>query len=80
MENRHGLVEESVFDFKYIPDLHLATEADQPASKSGIKQAGIERRNLRALVLGCGVLTVTGFVGLHILSGALKLVSSRVQG
>ena len=80
MENRHGLVEESVFDFKYIPDLHLRTEAELPPSKSGIKQAGVERRNLRALVLGCGVLTLTGFAGFSILSGAFKLVLSCVNG
>jgi hypothetical protein len=66
VENKHGLGETSVFDFKYIPEFNTNTKmADSEGT--GLKQPGIERRNLKALLTGLGVLTVTGICGLKIM-------------
>ncbi|KAL9106476.1 MAG: hypothetical protein Q9227_008507 [Pyrenula ochraceoflavens] len=61
VEGRHGLGEESVFDFKYVPDYHVKTDPADP-NESGLKEHGVERRNLKALLVGITVLgTVTTF-------------------
>ncbi len=51
MENKtHGLGEETVFDFKYIPNFSTTTELGKyEASK--LQETSIERRNLRALII-----------------------------
>ena len=65
MESKHGLQEESTFDFKYIPELHKTTEMEDGTS-NGIQLSGIERRNLQALVIGCGFMFAVGFASLKI--------------
>ena len=65
MEGKHGLQEESTFDFKYIPDLHKTTRMED-GEKTGIQQSGIERRNLQALTLGCGFVAAIGFASFKI--------------
>lgn len=34
--------------------------------RTGLKQAGVERRNLQALVMGCGFFAITIYVGIHL--------------
>lgn len=41
---------------------------------TGVKQPGIERRNLKALVIGLGVLVITGLCGLKVISGFVRKV------
>lgn len=62
VENKQGLGEETTFDFKYIPDLSKNTQMED-APETGIKQSGIERRNLQALVIGVAVLAFAGYLG-----------------
>ncbi len=77
VENKHGLGEESVFDFKYVPDFHVTTGKEHAGEAGvGVSQPGIERRNLKALMYAVGGLVVVGYVGLRILSG---IVGSLVQ-
>ena len=65
---KHGLREESSFDFKYVPDLHKTTHAED-REMTGLQQAGIERRNLQTLLLGCGALSVAAVMGVRVASG-----------
>ena len=65
IKGEHGLQEETTFDFKYIPDLQKTTQMEEP-EKTGLKQAGVERRNLQALVMGCGFFGITIYVGIKL--------------
>ena len=57
VENKaHGLGEETNFDFKYIPNFDTRTSMGEYVS--GLEESGVERRNLRALVIAS---TVFGF-------------------
>lgn len=50
------------------------------AKATGLKYAGIERRNLKAFLVGCGVLTVTGFCACRVVFGLAKnLVGSLTR-
>jgi len=62
VEDKQGLGEETTFDFKYIPDLSKSTQMED-APETGIKQSGIERRNLQALIVGCALLAFAGYLG-----------------
>ena len=73
MENKNGLGEETSFDFKYIPDLSKTTKMED-AEESGINAPGIERRNLQALAIACGLLGVAGFVGFKILGAVARRI------
>ncbi|KAL8710345.1 MAG: hypothetical protein Q9220_005115 [cf. Caloplaca sp. 1 TL-2023] len=61
VEDKQGLGEETVFEFKYIPDLSKTTRAEKSQSK-GTRRGGVEKRNLRAFVLGCIVITTVLFL------------------
>ena len=74
VENKSGLGEETAFDFKYIPDLSKKTEMED-APETGMKQPGIERQNLQAFVLACGLLGTAGFMSFKI---AVALVRKTV--
>ncbi|MCJ1352196.1 MAG: hypothetical protein MMC33_002180 [Icmadophila ericetorum] len=65
VEGKYGLGEETVFDYKYIPDYQKMTEKEE-AEMSGLKMPGVERRNLQTFVLSCGFLGVAGWVGIKI--------------
>ncbi|KAI9697224.1 MAG: hypothetical protein M1836_004788 [Candelina mexicana] len=68
VEHKHGLGgEETNFEFKYIPDFESTTEMDEP-EEVGLKQAGIERRNLRTLVVAVGFMAVATWCGIKILT------------
>ena len=50
MESKYGLVEESSFEFKYVPESSKRTEMeDRP--KLHLSEPGVERRNLKAFVI-----------------------------
>ncbi len=55
IESNDGLGEETTFDFKYIPTLSKQTQMEK-SSETSVRQSGIERRNLHAFVIGCGLL------------------------
>lgn len=42
---------------------------------TGLKQPGIERRNLKALLIGLGVLVVTGICSFKIVSGFVHKIA-----
>lgn len=65
VENKQGLGEETTFDFKYIPDLSKRTRMED-APETGIKQSGIERRNLQSLMIGAALLAFAGYLGFKI--------------
>lgn len=52
MEDKQGLGGESVFEFKYVPDLSKTTKAERGRGAL-TKRGGVEQRNLRAFLLGC---------------------------
>lgn len=64
----HGLGEESNFDFKYIPNFDTKTEMME-YDKAALRGTGIERRNLKSLVLGCAFMGAISYVGLRITFG-----------
>lgn len=64
MENKvHGLGEETNFEFKHIPNLDSTTSMGDYAP--GAKESGVERRNLKAFVIGSAVMGVFSYVGLR---------------
>ena len=71
MDGKNGLKEETTFDFKYIPDLHKTTQMEE-GEKSGIRQSGVERRNLQTLVLGVGFLSIAAVVAYRVVSGLVR--------
>lgn len=73
VEGKTGLGEESTFNFKYVPDFHKMTEKED-SDKTGIRHRGIERRNLKALAVGCAVLGLTAMLGFRI----VQWTASRV--
>jgi len=62
VEGKSGLGQETLFDFKYIPDFHVTT-ARGGDEQTGIKEAGIERRNLNTLLIATGCLMATVYIG-----------------
>ena len=67
---KSGLGEETTFDFKYIPDLSKKTQMED-ALEPGMKNAGIERRNLQALGIGCIMFALASFFGLKIVAAVM---------
>ena len=65
VDGKHGLGQETVFDFKYIPDYHVTTDRGSVA-ETGLKEHGIERRNLKALVIAIGVSGIVVYAGTRI--------------
>lgn len=70
VNNENGLRKETTFDFKYIPDLSKKTHMED-VLEPGSKNVGIERRNLQALGIGCGLLTLVGLLGLNIMASVI---------
>jgi hypothetical protein len=75
VDGKHGLGEESVFDFKYVPDFHVKTEAagDAPIR---VKEYGIERRNLKALLIGLTCAGAGIYCGLWVASSVIHRLPS----
>ena len=70
---RHGLGKETNFDFKYVPSFHLTTEMGEMEA-SGWKEPGIERRNLRTLVIASTAVGVFTWLGVKVVVGAFQMV------
>lgn len=66
MEDKQGLGGESVFEFKYIPDLTKTTKAERGRGALS-KPGGVEQRNLRAFCLGCVLIPVTFWMTIKLL-------------
>lgn len=62
VQNKYGLGQESVFEFKYIPEFHTTTEMDE-AEEVGVKQPGIERRNLKTLIIAIAIVLTLSWLG-----------------
>ena len=77
IESEGGLGSETTFDFKYVPELSKKTQIEDP-EECGLKLPGVERRNLQVFILGCGLLSVCGYVGLHIASSIVKAVWTSI--
>ncbi|KAI9718226.1 MAG: hypothetical protein M1812_004216 [Candelaria pacifica] len=75
VEHKHGLGGEiSNFEFKYIPDFTITTQMEE-SEKIGLnKQAGIERRNLKTLVVAVGFVSVATWCSIKVLSGITRKV------
>lgn len=73
VENKHGLGEETVFDFKYIPDYHLKTGAEELV-QTGVRQPGVERRNLKTLLVALGAVGVVTYGSIWVVSGMYRRV------
>lgn len=72
VENKtHGLGAETNFEFKYIPNFDTATRQGE-YEVSGIKEPGIERRNLKALVFASVFVGVISYVGTRTTFGLLR--------
>ena len=75
VEGNFGLKEEAAFEFKCIPDLHKTTllERSERLNKSN---EGVERRNLRVILIGCALMAPTTFVAVRFVSGLVDLTSA----
>ncbi|EXJ63959.1 hypothetical protein A1O7_00294 [Cladophialophora yegresii CBS 114405] len=76
VEGKYGLGgEETVFEFKYVPELGLGTgkgDGDDVEVKG--KEVGIERRNFNTLVVATGVLVAVGYLGVKVSMAVLGRV------
>ena len=73
VENKHGLGEETVFDFKYIPDYHVKTGAEELVH-TGVRQPGVERRNLKTLIVALGAVGVVTYGGAWVVASVARRV------
>ncbi|ETI27869.1 hypothetical protein G647_00318 [Cladophialophora carrionii CBS 160.54] len=74
VEGKYGLGgEETVFEFKYVPELGLGTGKGDDAEVRG-KEVGIERRNFNTLVVAAGVLVAVGYLGVKVSMAVLGRV------
>ncbi len=71
IESKNGLGEETTFEFKYIPDISKRTQMED-AVATGERQPGIERRNLQAFIIGCGLFGFLGFLGWRTVSALVN--------
>ncbi len=70
VDGKHGLGEESVFDFKYVPDYHITTSRGSDV-QAGIREAGVERRNLKALVVALACTGAISYCSIWLISRIL---------
>jgi hypothetical protein len=74
VEGKYGLGgEETVFDFKYVPDFGVGTDRGADEEKRG-REVGIERRNLNTLLAAVGVLGVLGYAGVKVSMAILSRI------
>lgn len=79
IESKGGLGAETTFDFKYIPELSKRTQMED-LDEGGLKQSGVERRNLQVFVIGCGLLGVCAYLSLRVTSSIVKAIWSWIFG
>jgi len=76
VENKtYGLGSETNFDFKYIPDFHTRT-AQGELGETGLKEPGIERQNLKVLVIASTVVCILSWYGIKM---TLKVIESMLR-
>lgn len=70
----HGLGAETNFDFKYIPDFHTSTKQER-IEETCMTGPGIERRNLRTLIIASTIVCMASWYGVMMtLKGLYALV------
>ncbi|KAF2839537.1 hypothetical protein M501DRAFT_973024 [Patellaria atrata CBS 101060] len=74
VESKFGLKGKvSAFDFKYVPEYSTITEMGE-SEKAELKYPGVERRNLKALCIGLGVLCCGVFCTVKLATGFFHIV------
>ncbi|KAL9592857.1 MAG: hypothetical protein Q9219_007717, partial [cf. Caloplaca sp. 3 TL-2023] len=63
IEDKHGLGQESMFEFKYVPNLSKTTKLERSSSNT-IQKNAVEKRNLRAFVLGCATICLASWLAI----------------
>lgn len=77
VENKeHGLGEETVFDFKYIPNFGMMSTEAGRYEASGLKERGVERRNLKTLVIASTVIGVASYLCMRTTWGLLRMIQA----
>lgn len=66
VESKAGLGEETIFEFKYIPDFSKITRKEDPEAV-GSKRSGVEKRNLQTFVIACCLLSIVAYAGMRML-------------
>ena len=51
VEGKHGLKEEAVFDFKYVPNLGKVTKIEKARQRRVGAESSVERRNLSMVMI-----------------------------
>ncbi|KAF4551987.1 Hypothetical protein D9617_11g008340 [Elsinoe fawcettii] len=64
---------QTVFDFKYVPEYETVTEMGEQTA-TGDRQLSVERRNLKAVIIGAAVFSGMCWVGLKVAGGIWRLV------
>ena len=77
VHHQHCLGEESIFEFKYIPDFATKTERGE-LGEGGLKPGGAERRGLKALVVAALVLGGLFWLGFYTLLFLCRRLHSLV--
>jgi len=75
VENKGGLGKETVFEFKYVPDFSKKTQREDPED-TGLKQPGVERRNLQAFAVGSCILILSGYCWIRLFGSMLTKFKS----
>ena len=73
IESKGGLGAETTFDFKYIPELSKRTQMED-LDDCGLKQSGVERRNLQVFGIGCVLFSICGYIGLRVTSFIVRTI------
>lgn len=69
--------EETIFDFKYIPNLNSTNTEAGKYESSGLKERGVERRNLRTLVIASAVVGMASYFWMRTTWGLVGLIKAR---
>ncbi|KAI9758096.1 MAG: hypothetical protein M1815_004983 [Lichina confinis] len=77
VHHQHCLGEESIFEFKYVPDFAIKTERGE-LGEGGLKPGGAERRGLKALVVAALVLGGLFWLGFYTLLFLCRRLHSLV--
>ena len=74
VDSKSGLEgQQTRFEFKYVPDFATLTEMDKNEEGKG-RDPGIERRNLKWLLIGVSFVTAMGWCGMKLARGMIGLV------
>jgi len=73
VEGKFGLGQETVFDFKYVPDYNVLT-AKGGDEEVKMKDVGIERKYRNTLLIATGCIAIAGYVGARIASAIVSRI------